>query len=273
MVLISAMNGATPEFNSDGTTVKSQTNDPKNIKIFSDKNGNNVVDKSDFDDPKFAEYLEQKGLIGTAFDKFKDVAKGLYEAFISETSMPKVGAGWGEEDSHYDYIYKQLEAKGISLGKLNVDALADVIARFDYDLDPDMDGILNVDDVNSFGSTRSLNKDENGNPVNTHALDYIVNMYMLKQEQTNNPQIQEGVSDESNTDEEYQNVMKYLDFSKTLPDNEAEILSQIATGAFLTATNKEDILKAAEELVDKYKDNQGVVYIKSKIDVYRNLQE
>lgn len=185
MVSISSTNAAASQSNPDVTTVKQKNKDPKDIKLFEDKNSNNVVDKSDFDDQKFAEYLEQKGYIGTAFDKFIDAAKGLYEAFKSEPSMPKLGEGWGYEESHYDYIYEKLEAKGISFDKVSIEDLADIFARFDYDLDSDQDGILKVDDVNMFGSPSSLNKDENGDPVDTHALDYITNMYLHVQEKKN----------------------------------------------------------------------------------------
>ena len=90
-----------------------------------------------------------------------------------------MGEGWGYVEAHDDYIYEKLSANGIDLEDVNLDLLVDVISRFDYDLLSEDMRTIKAD--NPFVYDKSyLNKDENGNPVDTHALDYMVNQYMIK---------------------------------------------------------------------------------------------
>lgn len=88
-----------------------------------------------------------------------------------------VGEGWGMEDAHFDYIYEKLSANGIT--DLNIELLADIMARFDYDLLSD--DVCTVKANNPLVYNKSyLDKDENGNPTDTHALDFMVNQYLQK---------------------------------------------------------------------------------------------
>lgn len=82
-------------------------------------------------------------------------------------------------DESIDYIMFKLESKGIKVSDMDFDVLEQIINSFDYDLDSDLNMQISTKDAYAPAS-EYMNKDENGNIVDTHVLDWIVNRYLEK---------------------------------------------------------------------------------------------
>ena len=90
---------------------------------------------------------------------------------------PKIGEN-GIEDEHINYIIDKLIENGHNI---DFDTLADVIARYDYDIDADGDSTIQKKEIESYQYLEKyMNKDSKGNIKDTHALDMLYNQYLAE---------------------------------------------------------------------------------------------
>lgn len=81
---ITSVSGSTPQDDNKQVNIKPQEKNPQDIKIFGDKNNNKIVDKEDFNNPEFANYVEANGFIGKSWNNFKNTVTELYDKFMTE---------------------------------------------------------------------------------------------------------------------------------------------------------------------------------------------
>ena len=119
-------------------------------------------------------------------DTIKEKANEYLQPKPEKTAPTNIGEGWGLEKEHRDYIYGKLQEKGIAPSKVNIDLLADIIARYDYDMDADSDGTLTADEMKKYNdgvSHKYMNKNEQGKIIDTKVLDWIINKYLEQSKQ------------------------------------------------------------------------------------------
>lgn len=81
---IASVSGSTPQDDNKQVNIKPQEKNPQDIKIFGDKNNNKIVDKEDFNNQVFANYVEANGFIGKSWNNFKNTVTELYDKFMTE---------------------------------------------------------------------------------------------------------------------------------------------------------------------------------------------
>lgn len=124
--------------------------------------------------------VEVKNIIDNSVNAVREAANNFIKSLTSS------GEGWGTKHEHYDYIYEKLDQKGIPIDNIDDNKLADILARFDYDLDPDNNGIITKNEIQAYYGEQFMNKDENGNISDTKVLDWIVNKYIHKHNKADN---------------------------------------------------------------------------------------
>ncbi|MCQ2740037.1 MAG: hypothetical protein MJ237_07410 [bacterium] len=73
-------------------------------------------------------------------------------------------------------ICDKLKDRGVPINDDTIRTLADIMARFDFDMDKNENS--KIDENENSGKSEYLNKDENGKPISTSFVDYIVNRYI-----------------------------------------------------------------------------------------------
>ena len=95
-----------------------------------------------------------------------------------ERRATNVGEGWGQEEAHIAYIVNKLEENGIGINNIDREKLSNILSSFDYDLDPDLNGIITTSEA-KYGEEH-MDKDVDGNITDTKVLDWIINKYLGK---------------------------------------------------------------------------------------------
>ena len=136
----------------------------------------------------FVEELKQYGvnLYNTVNNFRKEIFKQQENEILE--SPPKITDKYYEDESER-YVYAKLKQLGIK--NIDIDKIDNLLEQFDYDLDSDTNSYLTLEetahkiikyenDDDMFEAKKFLNKNQNGEYVDTHILDYIVNRYISK---------------------------------------------------------------------------------------------
>ena len=133
---------------------------------------------------EMVEYADRT--VQNLIDQIKVKANEYLQPKPEKTTPTNIGKGWGMEDEHVEYIVDKLQENGIEQTKINLDLLLDIMARYDYDMDNDSDGILTTGEMNQYNdgvSHKYMDKDLQGNIKDTKVLDWIINKYLEKSKQ------------------------------------------------------------------------------------------
>ena len=147
-------------------------------------NTSQTIDKLIVTPQQMVEYANRT--IQELIDNIKDRANEYLQPKPEKTAPTNIGKGWGMEDEHAEYIFDKLQKNGIAPTEIDIDLLMNIIARYDYDMDNDSDGILTTSEMNQYndgGSHKYMDKDVQGNIKDTKVLDWIINKYLEKSKQ------------------------------------------------------------------------------------------
>ena len=163
-----------------------------------DEEGNEVKDGDGILQIKeVGEFLQKVREYGFKFssamyDCYKEVLKiqeqekleAEQQRLAEQLANPPQRADEDFTEKAFDYMFAKLEAAGIDFLDIDMDLLSEIYLRTDWDMDENFDSTITKEEADRFYDSEFanayMNKDENGQSINTHVLDWIVNNYLTQ---------------------------------------------------------------------------------------------